>query len=464
MKITSRVAGAALLLATVMGTPLQTQLIESANASFFGRSTQWKKIQLPQSANNKVVGVRVEDVVKHLPSFVPGLSYVNEEILKSKDQYFGDKGKVDDVLNLFFSELPKWDGQKVLLNLTALVKYGEYSIAFKEVEVQYNSNDVKSFTVTPKAFTDLSQTKLVFDVGLKSRKVIVKDKNSDITMVFPLGVGAFDEAVLNDEISLLTPRFKNGYLDKTKAIRNRKMPRYFANLPFVRILKGTNPTEDHTGIGFHAQPFPDKNTFIRAFDSHGCMRMQTPDLWSMYFLVAAAPTKQMPITVNYTATNSEDHPYPKRDKPYKRVANAGTRANPVFTLDRDNLVQVYNNWDSSAPVDSLVDLEEDDYHGIFNYSTSELVEDKWDGIRAKCKARTYENEKYKVKWEDYAPSYDIDDSEKKRAKKLKKAKKKYNKAVKKMNKKVEKAYEDCIDDHKRDTSIGDRLYRWWVHG
>ncbi|PIK15805.1 L,D-transpeptidase [Halobacteriovorax sp. JY17] len=463
MKLTARLAGAALVLATVMGTPLQSQLIPSANASFFG-SSSWKKIQLPIEAKNRVEGVRVADVVSYLPSFVPGLSYVNEVLLKEKDQFFGDKGKVDEVLNLFFSELPEWSGKNVRLNLTALVKYNEDTIAFKEIKVEYNSSDVKNFAVSPVKFTSLSQTKLVFDVGLKSRKVIVKDKNSNIKMVFPLGVGSFDEGVLNDEISLLTPRFKNGYLDKSKAIRNRKMPRYFANLPFVRILKGSNPTEDYTGIGFHAQPFPDKNKFIRAFDSHGCMRMQTPDLWSLYFMVAAGPTKQLPITVNYTALSSEEHPFPKRDKPYKRVANTGSRANPSFSLDRDNLVLVQNNWDSSAPIENLVDLDNDNYHQVYNYSTTELVEDKWEGIRAKCKARTYENPAYTVNWDEYAPDYDSNDSERQRERKLKKAKKKYNKAIEKMNKKKDKAYEDCIDDHKRDSSIGDRLYRWWIHG
>ncbi|CBW26669.1 hypothetical protein BMS_1849 [Halobacteriovorax marinus SJ] len=464
MKLTAKLAGTAFVLATFLSAPSHTQLIPSANASFFGRTSNWKEINLPAQAENKVVGVRVEDVVKHLPSFVPGLAHVSKELLKDQDQYFGDKGKVDEVLNLFFNELPKWNGNRVQLKLTALIKYNEDTIAFKKISVEYNSTDVKEFIVTPEKFTALSSTKLVFDVGLKSRKVVVKDKNSDMTMVFPLGVGSFDEAVLNDEISLLTPRFKNGYLDKSKAIRNRKMPRYFANLPFIRILKGSDAAEDYTGIGFHAQPFPDKNEFIRAFDSHGCMRMQTPDLWSMYYLVAAGPTKQLPITVKYTANNSEEHPFPKRNKPYKRVANTGSRANPNFTLDRDNLVLVHNNWKESAPVEELYDRSGDNYHQIFNYSTAELVEDKWEGIRAKCKARSYDNPSYAVKWEDYAPEYDLDDSQRQREKKLKKAKKKYQKAVKKMNKKKEKAYEDCIDDHKRDVSLGDRLYRWWVHG
>ena len=463
MKLTARFAGAALLLATVVSTPLQTQLIPSANASFFG-SSNWKNIQLPAKATNRVLGVRISDVVNYLPSFVPGLSDVNQALLKDKNDYFSDRGSVDEVLNLYLSELPEVSGNKVRLNVTALLKYNENSIAFKEVNVEYSKSNVKNFTVTQVKHTDLSQTKLVFDVGLKSRKVVIKDKNSDIMMVFPLGVGSFDEGVLNDEISLLTPRFKKGYLDKSKAIRNRKMPRYFADLPFIRILKGSDVVEDYTGIGFHAQPFPDKNKFIRAFDSHGCMRMQTPDLWSLYFMVAAGPTKQLPITVNYTATNSEEHPFPKRDKPYKRVANTGSRANPSFSLDRDNLVLVHNNWKEEAPVEALVDLDNDNYHQVYNYSTTELVQDKWEGIRAKCKAKTYDSPNYKVSWDDYAPEYDHDDSQRQRDRKLKRAKKKYNKALKKINKKADKAYEDCIDDHKRDTSLGDRIYRWWIHG
>ncbi|OUR94834.1 hypothetical protein A9Q84_17140 [Halobacteriovorax marinus] len=465
MKFTAKIAGTALVLATLVA-PIQTTLIPQANASIFDFQgfNNWKTKQLPAGAQNKVLGVRVEDVIKHLPTIAPGLDHIIEKLVKDKKEYFGDKGKVDKVLNIFFNKVPQWSESNIRLSLTTLIKYKDDSIAFKDIEVEYDSSDVKEFSVTPKKFTELSATKLSIDVALKSRKIIIKDLNSDIKMVFPLGVGSFDEAVLNAEISLLTPRFKDGYLDKRTTIKNRKKPRYFAGLPFIRILKGNSTSADYTGIGFHAQPFPDKNDFIRAFDSHGCMRMQTPDLWSLYYMVAEGPTQQLPITVNYSTSDKSEHPFPKRNKPYKRVANYGSVAKPDFSIDRDNLILVHNNWKESAPVASLVDSSSDNYHEIFNYSTAEHVQAKWKKTELKCKEKSYGNESYVVKWEDYAPEFDEEASERSREKKLKRAKKKFKKAKKKMDEKVKDIYNKCIESNRTERTVGDRLYRWWIHG
>jgi hypothetical protein len=463
MKIATKFAALALVF-TAMAGPVSNVVIQDANASIFSFSrSSWKSVDLPKSAENKIVGVRVLDVVKHLPTIAPELDYIVEKVVKNKKLYFSDKGKVDEVLNVFFNEVPKWQGKKIKLNLTALIKYSEDDVAFKKFVVEYDTEEVKEFVVTPKKFVELSQTKLSFDVALKSRKVIIKDLYSDIKMVFPLGVGSFDEAVLNDSFSLLTPRFKDGYLDKATTIKNRKKPRYFAGLPFIRILKGQSTRDDYTGIGFHAQPFPDKNDFIRAFDSHGCMRMQTPDLWSVYYMIAAGPTQQLPITVNYTTRDKAEHPFPKRNKPYKRVANYGSVENPDFVLDRDNLILVANNWQDSAPVEKLRDRSDDNYHEVYNYSTADFVAQKREKIEKECKAKSYDNPKYVVKWEDYAPEFDEEDSERQRAKKLKKAKKKFAKAKKKMDEKVAEIYSSCKAKYQRNTSLGDRLYRWWVH-
>jgi hypothetical protein len=463
MKLATKIAAFALVLGTMSG-PVSTLVIQDANASIFSFGSRgWKSVDLPKSATNKVVGIRVEDVIKHLPTIAPGLDYISERLQKKKKEYFSDKGKVDEVLNIFFKETPQWKDSKVKLTLTALIKYDEDDVAFKTIEVEYDTDEVKEFTVTPKSFVELDKTKLSFDVALKSRKVIVKDLNSEIKMIFPLGVGSFDEAVLNDSYSLLTPRFKDGYLDKSTTIKNRKKPRYFAGLPFIRILKGKSTSKDHTGIGFHAQPFPDKNDFIRAFDSHGCMRMQTPDLWSVYYMITAGPTQQLPITVNYTSSDKSEHPYPKRNKPYKRVANYGSVEAPDFVLDRDNLVLVSNNWEDSAPVNMLNDLPHDNYHDIYNYSTRDHVAAKWKKIEKECKDKSYDNPKYAVKWEDYAPVYDEDDSERQRAKLLKRAKKKFESEKKKVDKKVSKIYKECKEKYQRNNSFGDRLYRWWVH-
>ena len=462
MKLATKIAAFALVLGTFSG-PIPSLVIQDANASIFSSARGWKSVNLPEAAVNKVVGTRVEDVVKHLPTIAPGLDYISDKLEKRKKEYFSDNGKIEEILNIFFKKVPMWKGTTVKLTLTALVKYSEDNLAFKTIEVNYDRNDPKEFTVTPKSFVELYQTKLSFDVALKSRKVIVKDLNSDIKMIFPLGVGSFDEGVLNDSFSLLTPRFKSGFLDKSTTIKNRKKPRYFAGLPFIRILKGNSTSKDHTGIGFHAQPFPEKNKFIRAFDSHGCIRMQTPDLWSVYYMVTAGPTQQLPITVNYSSVDSSEHPFPKRNKPYKRVANYGSVQTPDFVLDRDNLVLVANNWEESAPIDKLFDLPSDNYHEVFNYSTSEHVAGKQEKIEKECRDKSYDSPKYNLDWINFAPKYSATDSVRKREKKLKKAKKKFESEKKKANKAASKIYKDCKDKYQRNNSFGDRVYRWWVH-
>lgn len=206
------------------------------------------------------------------------------------------------------------------------------------------------------------QIQITSELDLIERKYILRDSRFGLTIVLPVGVGAFDEGVLNfGEISLLTPRFKSGSLKDSATITRREKPRYFANKPFVRIVDGVS--NEGTAIGFHTEV---NDSFVRGFDSRGCMRMRDTDLYFLHDIVKYS-LKNIPITVAYRTNTSEDHPYPKRNSGFKTVFNAGTQTEPKMVLDRDNLVKTaYKN--EKPPVDLLVDSDQDHFEDLFEYS------------------------------------------------------------------------------------------------
>jgi hypothetical protein len=162
----------------------------------------------------------------------------------------------------------------------------------------------------------------------------------------------------------LTPRFKEGYLSKHVAIEERSKPRYFSDKPFIRVLWGSE--KKYTGIGFHAQPNLDP--FIRAFDSHGCIRMPLEDLELFFHLVDSNPLTYIPITITYHLDIDVDHPFPKVESSYKRVQNVGSIHNPKYTIDRDYLVQTHSKK-GTPPVEMLYDFPQDDYENYFSYNS-----------------------------------------------------------------------------------------------
>ncbi len=474
--------------------------------SFFGYSS-FKTVELPQKAVNKVKGVRVSDVLRHLPSIAPSVKDALEKITNNKSKYFVG-GKVSKVHNIYFQEVPKTYGSRVRLVLTAFLKYKSSGFGFETIKVDYDSNSsLKEMEVTVVNRRSLLDTEMRVDAALADRKVVVRDMSSNIKMVFPLGVGSFDESVLNEGISILTPRFKRAWLDKRTSLESRKKPRYFAGMPFLRIMTHkTDLKAGHTAIGFHVQP--NKDTFVRAFDSHGCMRMQQSDLLALHRIIDYGPTTQIPVTINFRMKDASEHPFPKRNKPYKKVYNAGSVEKPDWRLDRDRLVLLTKDWENSAPVSSLVDRPEDHHHDLFDYAMAPRKVAKREAQVKMCKEKnvfdpskyvfdaspyTVDRSKYVVNKEDYRAVISIDDSERQIRKKHKKAEKKYKKAKKKNDKALAKAikameskkssarsslaskkaaaknsrdasYKKCLDSLKKKASTKDRLYRWWVHG
>jgi hypothetical protein len=274
---------------------------------------------------------------------------------------------------------------------------------------QYQFNLIKE--------VNLEDTSLKAAVGLVDRKLIIKDEDKNIKMVMPIGVGAFDEGAMNEgKVSLLTPRLNNGFLDKRVVDSKREKPKYFKGKPFIRLLKGRDHVSDRTPIGFHIEI---NDSFVRGFDSHGCMRLREMDLMSVHDLVMGGSLTQIPIIVKYRLDDLSDSPILKRNKVFKTILNKGSKTAPFFILDRDNLVQTTLASERELPVNLLIDDSLDNYEDIFNYDTQTQLNEQEKRRENECKLKAE------------------------------------NGTIKNTDKKIR----ECIDEGKRKDTLADKIYR-----
>lgn len=377
------------------------------------------EITLPEEAVNKVIGVKLEDVVNNYSNLVPGLVNLSNHIKKNSGFFFRN-GEILVVHNVFMNKLPENRNGQVTVNLTAYVKYKDVS-NFEKLTINYNNRalTLDDLSVVTDERIDLADMKFKLSVGLVDRKVIAVDVLNKVKMVFPNGVGGFDEGVLNEgRVSLLTPRFHNGFLDQRAVISKRDKPRYFDGKPFIRILKGPSLVDDMTAIGFHTEI---NDSFVRGFDSHGCMRLRLPDLMMLHDLILDGSVRQIPITVEYRTKDPSDHPAGKRNKIYKTVSNTGTVESPFFPLDKDNLVQLKYK-EGNAPVEKLIDLKDDNYEDVFSYDTQLQLKEQNARRKNECDAKLMAGE---IGTKD-------------------------------------KDMQACLDAGKREDSAKDRIYRKWM--
>lgn len=386
-----------------------------APAISHAQATSEYAVVLPVEAKNTLVGVNLLDASNNYPKAVNGLPNIVSHIRKNPEAFFRS-GRITKLHNYFLSAVPEVRNGITTLELTGFVRYDKAS-KFEKISVSYIGRGIElnSVNVLLRESIDLNDTDFTIKVGLVERKVIFQDKSNNIQFVVPVGVGSFDEGVMNEgKVSLLTPRFKVGYIDRNQVISKRSKPRYFADKPFIRLSKEQDGAEA-TPIGFHTEI---NGSFVRGFDSHGCMRLRDQDLYMLHDLIMQGTKRFTPITVNYHLEEEMDHPAAKRDKLYKTILNTGTEESPFFPLDRDDLVQtVYKN--KVAPLEKLIDSPEDHYEDVFDYDTVRQLREQNARRKAEC-------------------SEDIDPSDK-------------------------KAFESCLHKGKRKSSASDKIYKWWVH-
>ena len=356
---------------------------QPASAGLGGLFNKYE-ITLPEEAVNKVLGVKLEDVVNNYSNLAPGLVNLSNHMKKNPGLFFRN-GDIQVVHNIFLNKLPENRDGQVTVNVTAYVKYKGVS-NFEKLTINYNNRALTpaDLSVVTDEVINLKNMFFKLSVGLVDRKVIAEDKENGVKMVFPNGVGGFDEGVLNEgRVSLLTPRFHNGFLDQRAVISKREKPRYFDGKPFIRILKGPSLVDDMTAIGFHTEI---NDSFVRGFDSHGCMRLRLPDLMMLHDLIMDGSARQTPITVVYRTKDPSDHPAGKRNKIYKTVANTGTVESPFFPLDKDNLVQLKYK-EAEAPLNKLIDLKDDNYEDVFSYDTQLQLREQNARRKNECNAK-----------------------------------------------------------------------------
>lgn len=383
-------------------------------------------IEFSERVQGKMTGVRLWDFWKYLPKVVEDLKNV-ESALKNSPERFVNVGTVKNVYNLFLRAEPSQSGSTYKLPLTYFLRDGNDVLRFEKVDIIYtNSSDMRG---VPQGSVLLSDTNFRVDVGLIARKAVLSDRDNDLVMVFPVGVGAFDERVLHDSVSLLTPRFKDAYLDKSTAMYKREKPRYYAGKPFIRLTTHEQPSEGWTGIGFHAQP--NLGEFVRAFDSHGCMRLQLEDLYTLYWIVAQGPRQRTLVSVSYELDTELEHPFPTRDMPWRKVNNIGSEQSPVYNVDRDGLTEAVLEWKREAPIAELIDQEGDHYHDLYNYDLDWREKERSIRIEQMCR-------------EKFLGQKDGD-------------------KLFGFGNRAQRDYEKCVKEGKRSIDMGERLYRFWVH-
>ncbi len=342
------------------------------------------EINLPTEAQNKVIGVRLDDLISVFPSLIPGLANVAANMKKTPEAFF-PMLPIETLHTVVLSKVPDITASQMELNLTAFIKY-KGTTRFEKIVVRYNKGAKKLEEMSVEQITsiEVKNTSFNLSVGLVERKLILEDDKLDLKMIFPIGVGGFDEGVLNEgQVSLLTPRFKNGFVDQRAVISKREKPRYFDGKPFVRILDGSDIKTGMTAIGFHIEI---NDTFVRGFDSHGCMRLRAADLQALHDLIMDGSLQQLPITVNYQTTDLADHPIAKRNKTFKTVLNNGTIESPFFPQDRDNLVQLTYKQ-TGAPFAVLLDSLADNNEEIFDYDTIKQMREQNERRKNECQAK-----------------------------------------------------------------------------
>ena len=356
----------------------------NANSTLERNLLLTNQISIPVEATNKVIGIKLNDLVNNFSNLVPGLANVSANIAKTPSAFF-QGGVVESVYTVFLNKIPDVAAGQVTLNLTAFVKYKGVS-KFEKIVVTYNSaaKTLAEMNITNEGSINLKDTAFKLSVGLVDRKLIIEDAINEIKFIFPIGVGGFDEGVLNEgKVSLLTPRFKNGYISQNNVISKREKPRYFDGKPFIRLSNGDASGTEATAIGFHTEI---NDEFVRGFDSHGCMRLRVPDLMTLHDLIMDGSVQQTPITVSYQTKDPSDHPAGKRNKTFKTVLNTGTKESPFFPQDKDNLVQLTYK-ESGAPTDKLIDDAKDNYEDVFSYDTQLQLRDQDARRKNECTAK-----------------------------------------------------------------------------
>jgi hypothetical protein len=119
----------------------------------------------------------------------------------------------------------------------------------------------------------------------------------------------------------VTPLYKNAWVDKNTAIKNRYKPSYFQGLPFVRVMTDKEVSKGWTAIGFHIKQNAELQ---RTYDSHGCVRLTKTDLILVDRVLRYGIHRHLPVNFHVNYAPEIVVTWPERvEEHYKREKNFG---------------------------------------------------------------------------------------------------------------------------------------------
>lgn len=180
-------------------------------------------------------------------------------------------------------------------------------------------------------------------VSLTDRTLVLELPGLGLRRVFPAGVGALDAVRVHPHLTSLTPVTERARVSRKGAFERLAGPSWARNLPYIPFevpWVATTPAPlmnerlyyAKTRLAFHAWPNP---TFIRAFNSHGCVTLRDPDLLELAAFIFGAEAP-LPLVIREETFADARHPFPHEDRQYWRLVNTGTPTAPAFQL-RGNL-------------------------------------------------------------------------------------------------------------------------------
>ena len=129
------------------------------------------EITLSEEAVNKVIGVKLEDVVNNYSNIVPGLVNLSNHLKKTPEVFFKN-GNVVVVHNVFLNKLPENRDGQVTVNVTAYVKYKQVS-NFEKLTINYSGRALTTadLSIVTDEVINLKNMSFRLEVGLVDRKV-----------------------------------------------------------------------------------------------------------------------------------------------------------------------------------------------------------------------------------------------------------------------------------------------------
>lgn len=201
---------------------------------------------------------------------------------------------------------------------------------------------------------NLSDIEFKITVYLKERLLVLRSDSYDITIIYPVGVGAIDEGYEKNkegELKSLTPNWKGAAVERKWLEFSRTVPSHFQGKPFIRL---TDPNGNFTPIGFHIKQ---TKTLERSFQSRGCVRMRENDLYELAAIVKYGKLTRIPLNLTYE-DYSIKYPILRNDSYYYRPRNFGTKNKPKFKRDSHNLL-IIEKIERPAPLNKLPTNERD---------------------------------------------------------------------------------------------------------